>query len=83
MVVIYVPSRDADAMYDPHREKHAASTHFECPSSDETMTPVNASEEADGDIAYGERRDQYSLGRNHDLVMYGEDVCSKVILTFG
>ena len=35
-------SMDADAMYDPHGEKHAAMTRLECLSSDEIMTPVDA-----------------------------------------
>ena len=39
-----VLSSDADAMYDPHGEKHAAPTHPECPSSDDIMAPVDASQ---------------------------------------
>ena len=35
-------SMDADAMYAPHGEKHAAMTRLECLSSDEIMTPVAA-----------------------------------------
>ena len=37
-----VLSSDADAMYRPHGEKHAALTAPECPSSDNIVAPVDA-----------------------------------------
>ena len=39
-----VVSQDADAMYDPHGEKHAVLIALECSLSDEIMTPVDASQ---------------------------------------